>query len=606
MKLFFSVVFLILISSLTFSQNDRTTVAQIDRNPITVNELKMRMELSPYVAENRYIYPDSIKYDFLYSLIAERLWSKEAQKLGYASSEKYKFFFQPIEDLFVRDALFKKEVEDKVRLSANDINSGIMKSQIKLSTQIVSSNDSASIYNFYHQIQSQNNFDSLLIAAPRITSKDLDIKFGTLFDEEIEDSLYSLNINQFTAPIKSEMGWVIFRIKNKTSVPIDLNDKKFIDDNKKIIKNRRLEKRYKEYTKELLSGTNIPIEPSAFKSLYYMIWDKLKGKTISNDNVKYYELSESDFGNILSSVSTIELNSKLFTIDKKSYSIKNFLSQLAFDGFSLQSLDSVAVLQKLKHRVKQCIESQLITEEGYNQQLNLTPQVREDLTRWNEKYLAQLYFNAVLDSINISDQEAYNYYLNDLVKNSNINLINVRLVNLKNLDEISIIIDSLKNGSQFADLVRSYGKTDSLVNENGETGLKPVLLLGDIGNIASTLKIDEVYGPIERNNSYTILQVFQKENSSDTLKLSFESVKNQLKNTLRFKALHNRLDKLTANLALKNNVKIYNNVLNQFEYSKVPMFVHRLMGFGGRIAGTPLVTPFSGWIKNMNRQKLFP
>jgi hypothetical protein len=47
-------------------------------------------------------------------------------------------------------------------------------------------------------------------------------------------------------------------------------------------------------------------------------------------------------------------------------------------------------------------------------------------------------------------------------------------------------------------------------------------------------------------------------------------------------------------------------VLNQFEYSKVPMFVHRLMGFGGRIAGTPLVTPFSGWIKNMNRQKLFP
>ena len=603
MKSFFLVV---LLASLTFSQNDPTIAAKIGGESITLNELKMRMELSPYVPEYRYIYPDSIKYDFLYSLIAEKLWAKEALKIGYASTEKFKFFFQPIEDMFVRDALFKKEVKEKVELSANDINSGIIKSQIKLSTQMISSNDSTSIFNFFHKVQSQNNFDSLLTITPRMSSKDLEIKFGTLLDEEIEDSLYSLNINQFTRPIKSELGWVIFRIKNKTSVPINLNDKKFIEDNNKIIKNRRIEKRFKEYTKELLSGINIPIEPSAFKSLYLMIWNNLKMKPISNNEVKYYELSESDFESILNSVPSKELDRELFAIDRKTYSIKNFLSQLAFDGFSFQSLDSALVLQKLKNKVKRFIENQLITNEGYNQQLNLAPQVVKDLARWTEKYLAQFYFNTVLDSINISDQEAHNYYLNDLVKNSNINLVNVRLVNLKSLDEISNILDSLKNGSNFADLIKSYGRTDSLVNEKGETGLKPLLLLGYIGNIASTLKIDEVYGPIERNNSYTLMQVFQKENDADTLKLSFESVKNQLKNTLRLNALYDKLNDLTAKLAKKNNVKIYNDVINRFEYSKVQMFVHRLMGFGGRIAGMPLVTPFSGWIKNMNKQTLFP
>ena len=41
-------------------------------------------------------------------------------------------FFKPIEDLFVRDALFKREIKDKVKLSAEDVNAAINKSQFKV------------------------------------------------------------------------------------------------------------------------------------------------------------------------------------------------------------------------------------------------------------------------------------------------------------------------------------------------------------------------------------------------------------------------------------------------------------------------------------------
>jgi hypothetical protein len=42
------------------------------------------------------------------------------------------FIFRPLEEMFVRDALFKIEIEDKVLLSAYDIENGIVKRRLSL------------------------------------------------------------------------------------------------------------------------------------------------------------------------------------------------------------------------------------------------------------------------------------------------------------------------------------------------------------------------------------------------------------------------------------------------------------------------------------------
>lgn len=601
------IIFIVAIINLNlFAQDEHSVVAQVGNDKITAKDFKLRFELSPYVPEDKYMYPDSIKYDFLYSWIAEKLWANEAEQLGIGTTEKFNFFFKPIEELYVRDALFKKEVEDKVKLSANDINSGIMKSQAKLNTQMISTNDSVNIFNFYNQIKSTNNFDSVFSSSSNLTSKDMEVSLGSLLDEDIEDSLYSLNTNQFTLPIKSEIGWVIFRIKNKVFVPIDLNDKKFIEDMNKTIKERRVENRYKEYRKELLTGVKIDIKPESFKLTFNLVWDRMKNRQITKDIVNYFELSEADFENILTTTSNNELTKTLFSLNNKNINIESFLSQLAFDGFSVDKLDSLLILQKLNRRVKQFVENELITQEGYKQELNLNASVREDLSKWREKYLAQFYFNSVLDSIKITDSDIHDYYLNEFVNASNIKLINIRLVTLKDLDEVSSILNLLKEGKDFGAIVKEYGMTDPLVNGNGETGLKPILLLGDLGKTAVDLNLNEVYGPIQRNNAYTIIQVIEKKDSNDSLKLAFDSVKTQLREKLRSNRLTDQLKSTTAYLAEKNNVKIYNGAIEQIKTSNIPMFVHRLMGFGGRIAGMPLVTPFSGWIKEVNKNSILP
>lgn len=595
-----------LISTSLYAQDNKSLVAQIGKDKITAKEFITRYELSPYLPEYRNIDPDSIKYDFLYSMIAERLWANEAERLGLGSKEKFSFYFKPLEEMFVRDALFKKEIKDKIRLSADDINSAIMKSQFKLHTQVLSSPDSNNIFSFFKSLESTTNIDSLLSITKNIHTNNMEVFLGSLKDEEIEDSLYSLKVNQFTSPIKSEIGWVIFRIKDKVLTPVDLTDKKFIDNMEKTIKDRRIQRRYQEYLKELLTGIKINISPDLFKELYYKIWDKIKNKKSINDTTRFFELDEPDMESILSSTTQSKLGSALFTIDKSPVTLHDFLSQLTFEGFNTDMLDSMVVLTKLNKRVKQFVEEKLITKEGYKQQLNFNSDVRNDLAQWRQQYLAQLYFNTILDSIQLSEDEVYNYYLNNYMKSSSMALINIRLISTKNLDEVSKILESLKQGRDFSEITKEYGKTDSLVNSNGETGLKPALLLGYVGSVASDLKLNEVYGPIRRNNAYTILQVVEKKEANDSLKLSFNQIKDQIKSEMRWAELKEKLNKITAKLAENNNVKIYSNVINQIKKTDIPMFVHRLMGFGGRIAGVPLVTPFSGWVKEMNKNALLP
>lgn len=608
MKIIFISLFFILLwdCSSIFAQDSNEVVAEIGTEKITSRDFKIRFELSPFLPTDKNIDPDSIKFNFLYSLIAEKLWAKEADFLGMTNTESFYFYYEPLEAMFVRDALFKLEVEDKVFLSAQDINNGIIKSQAKLSTQIVTTNDSASIYNFYKQINSNNNIDSLLSISPNLTGKIFDITLGTLKDEEIEDSIYSLPINGFTSPIKSEVGWVIMIIRNKILTPIDLGNQQSIDNMKKIIRNRRIEKRYKEYLNILLGSTTIDINPESFKILYKQIWDILKTISAQSDNQNYYEISETDFNSIKILLANVDIEKELFSISDEKFTIENFLSSLAFKGFHVNLLDSVSVLQKLNKNVKQFIEEQLISEEGYKRGLQLTPQVRNDLSTWKENYSAQIFYNRTLDSINVTDSDTYNYYLDELVNTSNIILLNVRMVTLQNLDEVSKIFESLKQGLEFKDIVKTYGSTDSLVNNDGETGLKPSILLGYIGNVALDLDLNEVYGPIKRNNAYSILQVIERQNSSDSLKLSFDLIKNQLRNELKFKILNEKLIEITSKLAEKYNVKIFNEAINKIQSSNIPFFVHRLMGFGGRIAGVPLTTPFSGWINNEVKQKLLP
>jgi len=591
-----------------YPQNEEVVIAEIGNDKITEKEFRLRYELSPFLSLQSSWNFDSLKYDFLYSLIAEKLWAMQAKDMGLIAHPDFSFYFKPLEEIYVRDALFKEEVENKVILTDDDISNGILKSQTTFKVKIVSSFDSLLIFNFYKELLIIPNFDSVLSPYNNIKPdiQLMEIALGKLKDEEFEDLLYGLDINEFTKPVQSEIGWVIFFISEKMFKIVDPADEKIINDIKTKIRTRRIMVRYEEYLKDLLSGIEVIPNENLFFSAATEVINRLSTKKPQRTESGYfYLLDDGDFRTIKFNLGEAKLNKSLFSIHDRSITTKDFLADLAFKDFGTETIDSVFIIRKLVKNLKSFIENQLLTYEGYRKGLDKIPEVQDDLSMWKKNYLAQLLKISFLDSVYTTDEEVYQYFLNSIVKDSTLIFLNLQIVALDDLDKIAFIFERLQKSDSFDDILLDFGKTDTLTNDNGETGLKPYLALGDLGLIAANLKQDQIYGPIKRNNKYTLFRVKEKKQSGNIINQSFDSIKDALRNQLRTIKLNEIVNRKTIEYASNKIIKINNSKINSIKSSEIHMFVHRLMGFGGRITAVPLTDNWTDWINVHELKKLF-
>ena len=111
----------ILIICITFFSNlaaqnilSPNELVRINDKIISTSEFLERFEMSPHFNQNLKRITPSIKLQFLYTLITEKLWASEAIKIGLDTTEAIKSSMESIEKLFVRHALFEKEIRNKI------------------------------------------------------------------------------------------------------------------------------------------------------------------------------------------------------------------------------------------------------------------------------------------------------------------------------------------------------------------------------------------------------------------------------------------------------------------------------------------------------------
>lgn len=590
-------IFVLLFSNI-YAQIKENVVAEIGGEKITDKEFLFRLELSPFITHKSAWNQDSLKSDFLYSLVAERLWYLDALEKGLSESEDFRFYFKPIEDIFLRDALFKNEIDDKVKLSAEDVASAINKAQYKLVAQIFTSTDSFLVHEFYAKLRTTKNPDSLLItnSFSSLTANQFEITLGSLKDEEVEDHLFTLQPKEFTSPIKSEVGWVIFLIKEKLFTPIDISDQSAVNKIKNIVRNRRIMIRTNAFLKEHLGNITININEQAFKLIAEKIYARLNVLTQVKADTNGIILNDNDYKIIRTELGKDNLDIELFKVFDKKVSLWDFLANLAFEEHRFQSTEKNFVLQKLNRIAKDFVQQQLLTYEAKKRGFHLQKNFFDETGKWKQNYLAQLNKLSFLDSAKLDDNQLNKFLENSSVKNNEIVYVNLKLLTLNSLLEMENVLKELTEGKSFDEVIQKYGKTDQLVNETGETGLQPAFALGDIGTIASELKLNQLYGPIKRNDGYTLLFVKERKILNDTLKIDDSTTKEKLRTFLSQKKLNEIISRKTIELAQKYNAKVYEDVALRTKSTGIQMFVHRLMGFGGRIAAVPLLDNWADWI----------
>jgi len=445
-------------------------------------------------------------------------------------------------------------------------------------------------------------FDSVLIVRSEFDEQKepWDVVFGQM-ESEVEDSLYNLKVGEFTAPILTTDGWYIFRLTNKIESLLNTAEdlQKSNLEAEKIIKARKSQKLHLKFFAEFFNDKNVDVNPVLFESLAGKILSRFEWKKNNHripDNSLFNLLSEdviaieNEFG--MDSLKLIYIN-----FDSDPLSLKQFFRILAFDDFTSEEYEIEFIRKLLDTKTRQIIERELLAREGFKRGYNLLPEVQAEVNMWVDNYLFQMLQNKYLDSVKVSDDEVYSYYkqLNEEEKYPQ--LVNIVEILTDSLEIVDIILQEIKEGKDFNELAKQYTKREWTKKNSGEFGFFPTSQFGEIGRIAATMKIGEIYGPLKVPEGYSIFKLIDKRDSVTATSQPYEKVKNEYKRELLFMKSKLRMDSYTVDLAIKYGVGIDFDVLESIQVTNISSFALRKLGFGGKITAVPIVAPNVDWVQ---------
>ena len=607
MKLFsqFIIVFIIVSACVTklYSQNSESKIlATVGSIQITEQEFLERFELTPQFGSHRKRLIDINKLDFLYTLIAEKLWTIEAQKENLNTETAFRTALNSIEKMFVRDALYRNEILQKINISDAEFIQAKMRHSVNLFVNFIFSEKEIDINNLYNLLEKGIPFDTLLSTRPEKIEQPETIKisFGDM-QEYIEDSLYVLKPNNYIKPISAPEGWYIFYLKDKIAKLVigqgDAAEK--IKEIEKIIKKRKESILYTNFMADFFRDTKVDADGKLVITLAGKIAQIFESKfqSFNKKPEDLITLEAKDVLELFEYFGSEALNQIFIKFDENPISLETFIRELTYDGFYSEFASKEQIMQLVNSRIKKYIRLELLAREGYKQGLQFLPEVKQNVEMWKDNYLYSLSTSQLQDTVAVSESLVKNYYNQLFNQNKTPTLVNIVEVLTDSLELVNKILTEIDSGADIKELAAKYSKREWTKNSNGEYGLFPVNLHGEIGRIAAELEIGEVYGPIKVKEGYSIIKLIdRKEAQSLPPSKSFEEVKDELKQEITNEVIFKDKTLRTVDLANKFGFNINYDALKKVKVTNLSSFGIRNLGFGGKISAVPIIAPFSNWV----------
>lgn len=617
MKQIFIVIFsLLLCTAEQFSQSfiDKS-VARVGNLTISDQEFLERYEMTPGFNRHRKSTIESQKIEFLFSLIAEKLWALEAIDRGMDTTDVLKFTTESFTKMFVRDALFKKEIQEKSIATEQEILEGLNRSKTKLYVNFLFSNDLEEINFLYKLLKDGIPFDSILAESAEKEEQltPIEVVFGQM-DESVEETLFNLKVGEFTQPILTLEGWYIFKLVNRSEQLMDGNVSRedALQTVRKTLEARKLITNQKEFYAEFFRDKKVDVNPELFETLAKNI------STLFEYKKKNYQLKENELMNLeVQDVLKMEevfgpalLNSNFIIFNEDPISFGKYLRMLVFDGYNASDYKLNFIRASLDNRVRRDIEKELLYREGENRGYNNLPEVKKEVETWREHYLFQALKAQYSDSAQVSEDEVYRYYQRNHKPEWIPMQVNIIEILTDSLEIVQKIFNELKDGKDFKEICNRYNKREWTKKSNGEYGLFPVSENGEIGRIASTMNVGDIYGPLELKEGYSIFKLLDKQEQKLIPEQPYEKVKDKYKQDLTYQKLYKNMTDFTYALSVKHGVSLNLDLLEQIKVTTLPSFGIRFLGFGGKMTAVPLIAPnvdwAEQWIKNQQQPRVIP
>jgi parvulin-like peptidyl-prolyl isomerase len=602
-----NLVYLLIISgsllSYTYGQtNSNLIIGKAGNSIITLEEFRKRYEFTPHIQTIDAIDSSSFKINFLYTLLAEKLLAQAALADGIDKQNKISSVIENLTNVYLRDALYKKEVLDKIVIPDSEFVQGKQRALKSIKTKFIFSQKENEIQKIYLELKNGSSFDSIL-ALQQENSEQTEAKeitFGEM-NEKMENEIYKIGIGEFTVPVMLKEGWYICKVYSSNTIS-------YLDDNallkiEKILKSRIEDKTYQSFYKKFFRGIVINADRETVEKLHSALMFYINSREVVKFRGNVFKIGEEDIPTIKNKFNSEELDKPIIKFVKDPISLSKFLNYMSFQDLEFNSPDSAHIFNRLNAYISLYIQNTLLAREAMERGYDKLPDVSSELNIWKDYYLSQEMMKNIFNREVVSDIDAYKFFVktNRMVQQPD--QFKIAEILTDNLDKIYLILKELERGVEFNELVQKYSINDSLKNKSGESGYFKILEKGEIGKAVSKMKVGEVYGPIKTPEGYSVIKLLDKKVGKKEKVATFEEAKEDIKNILKTEKMYKNLDEITAQLALDNGVEINEHLLNSLKVSSINMLVIRRFGFGSQFLAVPFMSNFSTWFKKYQSLK---
>lgn len=605
----FLLFIIFLFSDLGLAQSiDQATIASVGNDVITSDEFAERYELTPQLYAGMVGAEESLKKEFLYSIIAEKLWALEAESLGLDKSELIMSTYKAIEKMYVRDALYREEILDKVHLTDEYLTEAYRRNSLILNLNYIYSTDFREINEIYEQLKSGVNFYSILLKRPESKLQEVPytVSYGQM-EKAVEDKLYNLKLGEITEPVKAPNGWYIFKLLSKQEKTFE-NIEQAKAEEKYIVKVAEqtiTDSLYKTFFSKFFNDVKAETNKELLLRLSDLVSEALRNnnqeENISSGDKIY--LTSNDLYRIEEELGPDKLNDVFIRLDDQPETIDDFLQELAIEKFYVDSLDIDHIRGRLNYYVRKFIEHELLAREGFKRGLQNLPEVRRDLNIWKGYYLSEALRKEIIDSIEVTDEEINEYFIekgSDSLASVEVMIVEVLT---DDLDVIQLVLNELNKGKDFRELAVEYTIRKEAKNNNGEFGYFNSNEYGEIGLKAATMNVGEMYGPIKVPEGYSLFELIDRKDLTELPANNYNLERARITGELKNKKYSDAIINKTVELANKFNIQINEEVLSSVKVLNTTTVIFRNFGFGGKLLAVPMTVPNYLWVKPWLEEK---
>ena len=413
-KLMTFILFILLVTNV-IPQNNLAVdeVAKVGWLSISSDEFLERIEMTPQFNRHLNKSNSSLKLEFLYTLIAEKLWALEAENMELDSTSAIKTALSSIEKLYVRDALFNEEVRDKIIVTEEMYIDGVIKNSKVFYIRYLFSNEFSTITSLFNSLQAGTSFEELLTKTGLIKEQEepIEVIFGDLV-ENIENELFKLIIGEFTNVVGADDGWYIFKLYDIRDREFDNEEEQVTKYVSKILSERVGENIQNSFYKQFFKDLKVDVKKDLFQEinneLINLFQAKKEVKTDSSTNL--LTIDAYDINYLKTTIGDNNLKKVFIELDEDPIILEKFIDEFFFDGFQIQPSDIKNLSRLLNTKIRIFIERELLAREGYKRKLQNKREVKNSLAMWKDYYLSQAYLSKIVEDIEVNDSELNTYF----------------------------------------------------------------------------------------------------------------------------------------------------------------------------------------------------